>query len=75
MFYGKLFPLYLILNTILQFLFAIFGLKYMERYKIFSLVKLTKSKYLVLDFIRALLLYGFQYINDLKNEIDNRFEQ
>jgi hypothetical protein len=38
MFYGK-FRLYLISNTILQCLFIFLGLKYTERYKIFSLVK------------------------------------
>lgn len=68
MFYGK-FPLYLISNTILQCLFIFFGLKYAKRYKIFSLEKLTKFQYLAIDFLRALLLYDFQYIDDLKKSI------
>jgi hypothetical protein len=64
--YGK-FPLYLISNTILHILFTFIGLKYLKRYKIASLVKLTKFQYLPTQFIRALLLYSFQYINDLSH--------
>ncbi|TCP21700.1 hypothetical protein EV207_1409 [Scopulibacillus darangshiensis] len=62
--YGK-FPLYLISNIVFQFLFTFLGLKYLKRYKIASLVRLTKFQYLAIDFLRALLLYGFQYICDL----------
>ncbi|MFY4777350.1 hypothetical protein [Metabacillus sp. RGM 3146] len=60
---GK-YPLYLIFNTILHILFTFKGLKYLKRFKIFSLVKLTKIQYLFINFIRGLLLYCFQYIND-----------
>ncbi|MDP4085540.1 MAG: hypothetical protein Q8934_13130 [Bacillota bacterium] len=60
------FPLYLITNFILHIFFIYFGgLKFVKSYKIFSLQKLTKFQYLVLDFFRALLLYGFQYLNEL----------
>jgi hypothetical protein len=61
--YGK-FPLYLITNTILHILFIFKGLKYMKRFRILSLDKLTKFQYLAIDFFRALLLYAFQYIKD-----------
>jgi hypothetical protein len=61
--YGK-FPLYLISNTIFQSLFIFLGLKYVKDFKIFSLEKLTKFQYLAIDFLRALLLYGFQYITE-----------
>jgi hypothetical protein len=64
--YGK-FSLYLISNTILHILFTFLGLKYLKRYKIVSLVKLTKIQYIAINFLRALLLYGFQYINDFSH--------
>lgn len=64
--YGK-FLIYLISNTVLQSLFIFLGLKYLKRFKIISLEKLTKFQYLAIDFIRAILLYGFQCIDDLKN--------
>ncbi|MCM3118821.1 hypothetical protein M3610_26970 [Neobacillus sp. MER 74] len=67
-FYGK-FSLYLISSAILQSLFTFLGLKYVKRYKIFSLVKLTTLQYLIMDFLRAILLYAFQYIGDFKNQI------
>jgi hypothetical protein len=61
--YGK-FPLYLIFNTILHILFIFLGLKYIKRLRILSLVKLTKFQYLAIDFIRALLLYVFQFLKE-----------
>jgi hypothetical protein len=62
--YGK-FPLYIITNTILHICFIYLGgLKLLNRYKIGSLVKLTKFQYLIIDFLRALILYGFQFINN-----------
>jgi hypothetical protein len=63
MMYGK-FPLYIISNTILHIVFIFFGLKYIKRFKILSLVKLSKFHYLGINFIRSILLYGFQYISD-----------
>jgi hypothetical protein len=61
--YGK-FLLYIISNTILHICFIYLGgLTLLNRYKIGSLVKLTKFQYLVIDFLRALMLYGFQFIN------------
>jgi hypothetical protein len=64
--YGK-FPLYLISNTILHILFTSLGLKYVKSYKVFSLEKLSKVQYIAINFLRALLLYGFQYINDFNH--------
>ena len=65
--YGK-FPLYLISNLILHISFIFFGgVKLVDSYKIFSLDKLTKFQYLAIDFLRALLLYSFQYINNLSH--------
>ena len=61
------FPLYLISNTILHILFTFLGLKYLKRYKIASLVKLTRIQYIAINFLRALFLYGFQYINDFSH--------
>ena len=63
MMYGK-FPLYIISNTILHIVFIFFGLKYIKRFKILSLVKLSKFHYLGINFIRSILLYGFQLISD-----------
>jgi hypothetical protein len=67
--YGKI-VIYLIFNTILHVFFIYFlGLKYLKRYKILELNKLTKFQYLIIDFIRALLLYSFQWlVNIIKTE-------
>jgi hypothetical protein len=60
------FPLYLITNTILHVCFIYLGgLKFLRRFKVISLVNLSKIQYLAIDFLRALLLYSFQYIDDL----------
>lgn len=62
--YGK-FPLYIISNTILHICFIYLGgIKFVNYFKIFTLEKLTKFQYLAIDFLRALILYGFQFIND-----------
>jgi hypothetical protein len=62
--FGK-FPLYLLSNFILHIFFIYLGgLKLVSWFKIFTLDKLSKSQYLAIDFLRALLLYGFQYINE-----------
>ncbi|WP_147533326.1 hypothetical protein [Bacillus marasmi] len=66
--YGK-FPVYLISNIVLHICFIYLGgLNFVKRFKIFTLVKLTKFKYLLIDFFRALLLYNFQYINELRKK-------
>lgn len=62
--YGKL-SFYLISNTTLHILYVTLGLKYVDRYKIFSLVKLEKIHYFIILYIRGILLYVFQYIKDL----------
>lgn len=62
--YGK-WPLYFISNGLLHILFIYRGLEYANRFKILSLVKLKKIHYLLIDFLRASLLYGFQYLIDL----------
>ncbi|GGE45372.1 hypothetical protein GCM10011391_25270 [Pullulanibacillus camelliae] len=63
-------------NTTLHILFTYFGLKYVKRFKIFSLVELTKFQYLIIDIIRAVLLYSFQRITDLSHgkELINKNE-
>lgn len=62
--FGK-FPLYLISNLILQICFIYLGgLKFFKRYKIASIEGITKFQYLAIDFLRALVLYSFQYINN-----------
>ncbi|MCM3692187.1 hypothetical protein [Neobacillus niacini] len=65
--YGK-FPLYLISNMILHICFIYLGgINLVKRYKIFSLVKLTKFQYFAIDLLRGLLLYSFQNINDFSH--------
>jgi hypothetical protein len=65
--FGK-FPFYLISNTILHICFTYLGgLKFVKRYKIFSLEKISKFQYLAINFLRALLLYSFQYINNFSH--------
>ncbi|MFD0825878.1 hypothetical protein ACT8ZR_09385 [Neobacillus sp. M.A.Huq-85] len=60
--YGK-FPVFIISNLILEICFIYLGgLKFLKRYKIASIDGITKLQYLTIDFIRALLLYSFQYI-------------
>jgi hypothetical protein len=61
--YGK-FLLYLLSNVALHVLFIFKGLKYTKRYEILSLVKISKARYLGIDFIRALLLYAFQWTKE-----------
>jgi hypothetical protein len=63
LFYGK-FWVFLLSNTLLQIFFIFFGLKFVKRYKILSLKELTKIQYLVIDIIRSLLLYTFQWCKD-----------
>jgi hypothetical protein len=63
LFYGK-FWVFLVSNTILQIVFIYFGLKYVKRLRILSLVFLTKFQYLVIDMFRAVLLYSFQWAKD-----------
>ena len=70
--YGK-FPLYLISNIILHVCFIFLGgVTFVGRYKIFTLNKLNKFKYLAVDFVRALLLYGFQFINNSSQNTKNK---
>lgn len=60
--YGN-FPLYLISNTLLHISFIYFGgVKLAERFKIFSLNKMSKFQYLLVNAIRGLCFYGFHYI-------------
>ncbi|MED1205322.1 hypothetical protein [Heyndrickxia acidicola] len=62
--YGN-FKLFIISDTILHILFTFVGLKYLKRYKIAALVKMTKIQYLFVSTLRGLIFYGFQYLNDL----------
>ncbi|MCH6269648.1 hypothetical protein [Neobacillus citreus] len=62
------FPIYLISNTILHICFIYLGgIKLVNRNKIFTLEKLTKFQYLIINFLRALILYSFQYIIDFSH--------
>ncbi|NHC42870.1 hypothetical protein G6549_23510 [Bacillus sp. MM2020_1] len=61
------FPLYIISNTVLHMSFIFGGLKFINNYKIFSLEDLSKLKYLAINFLRAMVLYGFQYITEPTN--------
>jgi hypothetical protein len=76
LFYGK-FGAFLVSNTILQIVFIYWGLKYVKRFRILSLVFLSKFQYLVIDIIRAILLYSFQWAKDqipifIKDILDRR---
>jgi hypothetical protein len=62
-FYGR-FWLFFTSNTLLQIIFIFFGLKYVKRYKILSLVVLTRFKYLAIDMARTLILYAFQWMKE-----------
>lgn len=65
--YGK-FPLYLIANTLLHISFIYLGgVKLAERFKIFSLKKVSKFQYLLINTIRGLVFYAFQYIVSLNH--------
>lgn len=72
--FGK-FPLYLFTNTILHTSFIFGGLKYVKDFRIFTLENLSKFKYLLIDLVRALILYTFQYITEptpIKKTIFNK---
>lgn len=64
---GK-FKLFLIANFILHIVFISIGLRLVKKFKIFSLINLTKFQYLIIDFLRAILLYAFQYLVDLSHK-------
>lgn len=66
--FGK-FPLFLIINAINHILFTFFGLNYLKRHKI-AYVNLKKFPYIMLLALRELLLYGFQWIIELKKSDD-----
>jgi hypothetical protein len=60
--YGK-FPLYLLANSLLHILFIFCGgIKWMNRLKIATLLRLSKLQYFGIDVLRALSLYGFQHL-------------
>lgn len=61
--YGK-FLTFLVSNSILHILFIFLGLKYIKQFRILSLVNLTKFQYLFIDFLRANILYGFQFAKE-----------
>ncbi|MCM3117995.1 hypothetical protein M3610_22390 [Neobacillus sp. MER 74] len=65
--FGK-FLLYFISNIILHICFIYFGgLKIVKRYKIFELKKLTKFQYLIIDLLRALILYSFHSLINISH--------
>lgn len=65
--YGK-FRLYMMVNVILHIIFIAFGLKNVKRYRLFSLKRMSKLQYFLIDFMRAILLYIFQWINELNRK-------
>lgn len=68
MYFGK-FPIYLFSNLLLHIGFIFFGgLRLVKHFKIFSLVKLSKTQYLAIDVFRAFLLYGFQIFYDISRK-------
>jgi hypothetical protein len=69
------FPLFIISNTLLHLSFILYGLKYVKDFNIFSLENLTKVKYMVIDFIRALILYSFQYLIEHTNKKKSVFNK
>lgn len=63
--YGD-FPLYLISNTLLHISFIYLGgVKLAEHFKIFSLKKLSKFQYLLINIVRGISFYAFHYIVSL----------
>lgn len=65
--YGK-FPLYIIVNFVLHICFSFLGgVKLADRFKIFTFTNFTKLQYIGLNTLRALVLYWFQFINDLSH--------
>jgi hypothetical protein len=73
--YGKTL-LFFISNFILHICFIYFGgLKFVKRYKIFRLDKLSKLQYLVIDFLRLSLLYSFQYVVNLSQSTKSPSEK
>lgn len=65
--FGK-FPLYLISNLILHICFIFLGgTRLLELFRIATIERLTKFQYLVINFIRALILYAFQYLTELSH--------
>lgn len=55
------FPLYILANFIVHFLFAFPGMKLIKRSDIASLIKMSPIKLVVLLELRAFLLYGIQF--------------
>jgi len=65
--FGK-FLVYLISNTILHICFIYFGgLRIVKHYKIFKLERLTKFQYLIIDLLRAVILYSFQSLINISH--------
>ncbi len=58
--YGKFFR-YMTLNLIIDSLFTFFGVKWLQKFGIASLVRLNKIQLLLIMTIEALVLYLFQY--------------
>ncbi|APH05704.1 hypothetical protein [Bacillus weihaiensis] len=67
--YGK-FYIYLLINTILDSLFTYVLTNSLQRLGIASLVRLTRVQLSGLFFIKSLLLYGFQYMQERQRKED-----
>jgi hypothetical protein len=61
--YGK-FLLFLLINSIAQYLFAFPGMKLLKKLRIVSLEKMPPLLFVVLLFFRGVLLYSFQYVKE-----------
>jgi hypothetical protein len=75
--YGKFF-LYLVVNTIMHFIFAYPVVNMLKRFGIVSFVRINPLQYVSILFSRALLLYGFQYIKEkypIVKYIKQRFQK
>lgn len=59
--YGK-FGLFIIVNFVLHILYAFPGVRFLEWTRIASLKKMTRQEFILLQQLRAVLLYGFQVL-------------
>ncbi len=61
--YGQFWK-YFITNKIIHISFIFVGLKFLQKVKLFSLIKITKLQYFLIHITRGLILYLFQVIYD-----------
>ena len=61
--YGK-FSLFLIINTIAQYLFAFPGMMVLKKLRMVSLERMSPLLFVVLLFFRGVLMYSFQFVKE-----------